>query len=315
MPTDYLKQTKPSRPHLLRGRGLAGEVARLHREANDGRLFLQSSLNRFSWSPAGNGDLKTWEQVAQRIADCKTPCSITIMLGESYSIPASDEKWELKNSVFETAVGAGTEIEIEDGATLRDCGGGVGPVVFKGFSSNEDHPSFDYTLFGANPLGGPGVLLLQFGAVLKQQGTSPMVIVPPDRMVVLAARYSSPFDPGSLPNQQIVKLNGTAILLLTTIGTSPNIPDDSIGGDALSIIGVQHDGAGKYPYNQSAFNGSVANLPLGANAGAGPTSFRPAGGFGPIPDGCYYYDLTLRKPLWWKSSTSEWLDYNGDPVP
>lgn len=248
----------------------------------------------------------------ERVSATKTPCQIVLRIEDTYHIPASSTPYALRFSIFEMPVGAGVEVHIDEGATLLDCGGAEGPVVFKGYSSDTATPSFHYTVFDT-PTGAPGVLLLQFGATLKQQGTSPMVIVPDNLMLVLAARYGSPFDPGGLPNQETVRLEGTGILLLTSIGTLPNIPDDYISGGASSLIGVQHDGSGKYPANQSNFLGSAFNLPLANFGGSGPSAFRPSGFFGPTPEGCSYFDTDVGLPIWYRSA--QWVDAAGNVVP
>lgn len=307
-----LRELKPRKPHLVRSGGLSGEVSNLYGDANRSKTFLKQSLNRFTWSPAGQGDVTTWAQVMDRVAASKTSCKIGLRIGETYHIPSSSDYYPLNFASFEMGVGAGTEVHIDEGATLLDCGGAEGPAVFKGYSSDAEYPSFHYSVFD-NPTGAPGVLLLQFGATLKQQGTSPLAIIPDNLMLVLAARYGSPFDPGGLPNQETIRLEGTGILLLTTIGTLPNIPDDYISGGASSLIGVQHDGAGKFPANQSAFLGSAFNLPLGNFGGSGPTGFRPSGFFGPTPEGCSYFDTDVGLPLWYRGA--QWVDAAGNVVP
>lgn len=314
MAPSALNPLRALKPHLLRGHGVPAEVSSLLRETNIMKEFLQSSLNRFTWSPSGGGDLTTWDDVVQRVSDNKTACSIHLKLGETYLIPASDTPFPMNNSVFEMAVGAGVALELEDGAQLLDCGGGIGPVVFVANSTDDSKPPLTYDVF-EHPTGGPGVFLLQFGGTIWQKGTAPVAVIPADSMLVLAARYGSPFDAQTAPNVEVLRIEGNGILLLTSIGVTPSPPDGIIAGAAQSVFAVQHDGAGKYPSGQTGFAGTILNVPIGTNAGVGPTSFRPQGFFGPIPNGTVYFDETVGLPLWWNAQNSEWRDAAGVVVP
>jgi len=266
----------------------------------------------FLWAP--DGDASTWDQVMQRIDAAGGQCEVLLRPGLTYSIPASAERYPFRHSVFRTPVAINIEVHIEDGATLLDCDGIIGSGQLFAYATDDTKPAFAFSAFD-DPGGSPGIFLGQFGGGIKQQGTAPAIIIPDNKFFVFAGAQGSPFLSGGLPNQEMIRLGDNSILLLTTISSPANTPDGAITGPVTSAIAIQHDGSGRVPALLPDFFGNTFNVPFGNDAGAGPTTFRPFGVFGPVLDGARYYDTTLFTALWWDATGMQWRDATGTVVP
>lgn len=281
---------------------------------------LPTGKNFLSWIPSGGGDVRTWAEVMQVIDSINSPLDIWLKLGEIYNIPANSLPYNMKNSRFMAILGSNCDVNIENGATLLDCAGCQGPVVFIGNSTNPLYPSFDYSLFATGA--SAAVFLGQYGGYLRQLGTSPMVIVPDNNFFVFAEEYGGGIDSGSIPGQEIIRLGNFCVILITQIGVTGQYTANCITGPASANMGIQHDGCGIAPTPIPNFLGNIFNIAFGRDGGAGVSAFRPLPIFSPLIDGLNYWDTTVNKALWWGTplppnppSPPSWMDSFGIIVP
>lgn len=308
--------------HLARSEGLGGEIRYLNDRTASAFDMVENSVWNAGvlWKPSGGGDAETWEDVVHHLSHINAPPVVWVLAGETYEIPAGDAPYAMRNGVFRSALGAQAAIHIADGAQLLDCAGGEGAILFVGHSTDDAHPPFDYSAFHPPLLGTglPAIFLSQFGGgYWKQLGTSPMIIVPDGAFMVYAQRYGGGIDTASTPLQEVIRLGDLSILLFTMIGQPSQLTENAITGPAGANIIIQHDGNAQAPPPGSLpnFAGNVFNVPFGNEGGVGPTSFRPAPLFGPLQNGCKYWDTDLLKALWLDTATSDWRDAAGVVVP
>lgn len=313
-------------PFSLNLQSLAENAARLY-NAGSNPLSVFSSVasgyaikrgaNSLLWSPSGNGDVTDWDDVMLAVENSNAPLTIFGSKGETHVVPRNSTPYELKDSVFEFPLGDNSTsiISIEDGATLRNCSGGTGAFTFRGNPSVT--PCFTWRAFDPDVIGSgqPAIFLQQFGNVLSNNGSVPMVQTPDNSFLVYAGRYGGGFVSGS--GAPAISLGNLGFLLLTALGAFAELYNDAIIGGGTCTLGIQHDGCAIDPAPfLPNYLGFIGNIPFGKAGGAGPSSFRPLPLFGPLPVGLTYVDTTVAtaKPLWY-DGVANWLDVNGVIVP
>ena len=83
----------------------------------------------------------------------------------------------------------------------------------------------------------------------------------------------------------------------------------------VNTVGRFRAGIAPPPGALPNYFGGLVNAPFGHAGGAGPTSFRPVGAFGPLLDGVSYWDTTIQKAIWWDAVALVWRDSQGVVVP
>lgn len=269
------------------------------------------------WKPSGGGDARTWDDVMVRLEGIKTPAEIWMPVNEVYKIPSNSSRYPMGNSRFAGRLGGAVEVDIEDGATLLDCGGSYSTVILRGFTTSDQRPSFDYSAFYSGTLGA-GLFLGDFGGYWKQQGSAPLVVVPDGSFFVFAARNGGGIDQGGIPSQEVIRLSDLSVLIMACLGSPFSMTDNFLTGPGSATVLVQHDGSAQYPDPASftpGFSGQMFNVPFGKFGGSGPSSFRPLPVQLPLQDGLVYYDDDQKKPIWWNGNGQVWLDAASGVVP
>ena len=269
------------------------------------------------WKPSGGGDARTWDDVMVRLEGIKTPAEIWLPVNETFTIPADATRYALGGTRFVGRLGGAVEVDIEDGATLLDCGGSYSTVILRGFTTSDQRPSFDYSAFYSGTLGA-GLFLGDFGGYWKQQGSAPLVVVPENAFFVFAARNGGGIDQGGIPGQEVIRMADLSTLILACLGSPFSMTDNFLIGPGSATVLVQHDGSAQYPDPAThipGFSGLVVNAPFGKFGGSGPSAFRPLPALGPLQDGLQFYDDDLKKPIWWNLGGLIWLDAASGVVP
>jgi hypothetical protein len=137
-------------------------------------------------------------------------------------------------------------------------------------------------------IGGPGFVLVSFDNGNIDSGTTPLVEI---------------------------AANATAIFeVIGAFNTGGTVPSNLFSGPASAQLWLFHDGTLIFPFTtQTAFLGTVQNIPLGCSPSGGPMALRPTG-LGTLSVGVSYFDQGLAppRPIWWDGT--QWVDATGTPV-
>lgn len=247
----------------------------------------------------------------------KTPLSIWGTPGETHEIPPGSQAYDLKDSKFVMNVGNNQDalFNIQDGATVLNLAGLHGSFQVVGNSTNPLTPPLDWTSFHDGS-GDPALFIMEFGAQIRNEGSVPMMIVPDNCFLIFASLYGGGIAQSVIPPAPVISMGDNSILLLTCVASSIELQLDFVSGPATANIGGQHDGclAPPPPGGLPSFFGSIFNLPFAIAGGAGPTTFRPQGAFGPLRHGLQYNDTDLNLPIWWDAIAMGWYDADHNPV-
>jgi len=261
-------------------------VRSVTRQGPSGPVVAQAGGDALLWSPAGNGDAKTWPEVMAFVDASPTPLTIWLEPFVSYSIPSG--RYDLKRSCFQAERGlapAAATVTLPEGSVLHECSGIGGAVVLSGQQSATPSLTFDYAAGG-----GVRLFFIEELAVLSNDGAAPMIDVVGGETIALLVERLGGLG-GSTP---VVRATNTIVGMLVTHGAL-SIPDGWATG-AGSVIGYLHDGSIFFP---STPGFSLVNIPFGQDGGYGPTPFRPVGLFAPPKMGCAYFDTDVGGMVWW----------------
>jgi len=276
--------------------------------------------NALLWNVT-RGDAKTWPEVMAAVSGSTAP--LTIFVDQRPGdppliIPAGTHQM---NGARMQAVGFGdpsvNRVECSVGAVLRNMTAIGGSMTLVSVS-NAAVWSNDSNNVGS----APAIYLVDFAAVLRNEGTAPMIDLPaaPDPLsfAVLGVLNAGLDSTGA----SIVRLGSGGTLLLVTRdggdGITPVVVEGPVGATAI----FRSDGSTAPPiYPLPLFFGTFYNYPIGFNGGGGPAALRPVGVFDPLPDGVQYYDREIAPgpglPIWWWQGdlppAQGWYDAAGGP--
>ena len=214
------------------------------------------------------------------------------------------------------AVDNNTEVHIADGAQLRNLGTTTGGSAqgcnLVGTSTGIGvTPPLDWDAIVGNPY---GALVASGGGTIRNDGTTPMVIVPGGSLMICGIIENGFLSNGAL-SAPIVQLGvGSLLFVPYEFGLSTNIDNTVFSSvDNSSLIGIEN--AGGFDFTNIAtwagFTGTLLNFAFNSSGGSGPTLYRPSSSFGPLGNGVQYFDTTLGYPIWWSVALAEWVNASG----
>jgi hypothetical protein len=201
------------------------------------------------------------------------------------------------------------EVQIADGAQLRNLGGNVGGcvrgVVLVGTSTGGGvTPPLDWDVIGVHP---NGFLIASGGGRIRNDGTVPMAIVPNGRRMQVGTIWNGFLQDGAF-SAPIVQLGvGSGLFVPLQYASPGNIGPTVFGSvDASSTIDIENDGGFDFTAVASwtNFTGTVVNTAFDLQGGAGPTAYRPIN----TSNGVKYFDTDLGLPIWWSDTLVAWVE-------
>lgn len=280
-----------------------------------------------AWSPAGNGNARTFDEVGALVEASKTPPQIYLVDGVPgqhviYDVGSLDMKGG--KVVSGPGDASAKTFRIANGAQVRNLGTTIfGDASFTGGLTCETTT----TGSGPSPLAwdsseGDGhfaAFSLASGALLVTSGDVPSIIVPPaapDSLLVFILSGNASLGGGATP---AIRLEAGANLFhATTLNVIGSYFANWLEADGTNFIGVLADGfdfsliAG-WPLAAGA---TFINQPMSMDGGTGPTAYRPLGAIVPLRLGSRYYDQEVGPPalpIFWDGA--QFTDALGTPVP
>ena len=269
--------------------------------AGHGRQLLWSQVS---------GDVTSWGQlmdgvgsspIGPQIKASRVPTS-----GPALTIPPGD--WDLRHGGFSSAwVGAdGSEISVAPGAHLRNVGQLIGTQLAFGQGAT-------FAIDGA-----PGqvrVVIMAFGGGMRNDGSTPPIVVPPGEFYILGSILGGGIQAGASPLIRLGVGSFMAVFGIDSTTGNPLAPNCVTSVDASAILLNGHTGGFTGFVPQAGFLGTQINAPFTLNAGSGPTSARPLvpSPFGLVAPGTFYYDTTLNEQIHLNNALV-WVDNAGAPV-
>lgn len=268
--------------------------------------------SNIAWSPAGNGNARTFDEVGALIEAAVTPPLVYLVdgfpgAGVEYDVGSIDMRF---GRVVAPEGDASSRIfKIRDGAQVKNFGTALlGEGAFSGgmtcLGTTTSGPSplaWDSSEDGSGSFAAFGV---SSGVLLQNDGTVPLVVVPPaapDSLLIFAiSGNSSAGGPGA-----IIGLGAGANLFMVVqqaniVGT---LAATWLGANGTNLVALLCDG---FDFAQiagwtSAVGATVINQPLAMDGGTGPTANRPVGAIAPLAKGVRYYDQEIvpPKPIFW----------------
>jgi hypothetical protein len=272
-----------------------------------------------SWG-AAEANAQSWSDVQRLLGLTTVPQSITVDPFATIAYTITPGGVDLHGSwlQIDTPAVANAEVHLVDGAQIRNLGGGAQGGVRNGvmlvYEGTGATPPLVWDSMPGNPV---GFLSLVAGGSLRNDGTAPMITVPPGAFFILGSILNGNIQPGA-NSQPVVALETGAVMILAYLespsnDTSTNFDPLWVTGDGTNFIGIMHDDGFDFSVitTWTGFTGLVLNLPLGFNGGSGPTAFRPVSMSGSLPSGMTYYDTTLGFPIWWSQFSGFWVNAAG----
>ncbi len=265
-----------------------------------------------NWRPDGAGDAVTWAEVMMLLAEFGygEATILASQFGGPYAIPPGI--YDVKGATFEGILGnaSGTIVDVADGAVLHDCLGVRGGVALALHGTSG--PALTFTQPGG---GSPASFAIEKDAFVANFGTAPAIVVPDATQFVVAGINGGSFGAmGGPPQGPLVRAGIGSVIIGACIAGSTWIDGWLVndGVDPTAVFAMQTDGTFELPA-MPGFAGAVANIAWGYNGGGGPTAFRPATLFGPVPVGCLYYDTTIGAHVVWNGAA--WVAIGGGAPP
>jgi len=301
------------------------------RNSPSGKLKPVTPPTSILWRPDGTGDVATWSEVMDAVADSQAPITIWVEEAVIHAIPPSAVVYDMNHATIQAPIGNHglTEVGIQTGAVLHNLAGITGGFVLSGNPQTGPCLTFTTRTFPDDP----PVFSITQNAAIKNNGAVPLIQYAGDgagagEFYLVFDRFSGVENGSGAP---IINVTATGKLLLTCT----NGPDFEDGGFPVQSFGSSdntalaiwvHDGTLAFlpasgPAGPSgAFDSFAAelNYPLGVSGGSGPLTFRP-GLVATPPLGCMYFatDYVGVSPsgsaLWWAGAA--WQDSVGVVVP
>ena len=296
---------------------LTGTISVLNADAGQSMLVpvpassIGGSLSQIVWRPDGSGDAVAWSDVLALLGSNVGVRIVCDQYGGLYEINVEGVSnvrgaW-LTSPLFSQAVTVHIldVCQVQDlagvnGGILLSCENNSGPALLVNFTAAASY--FGQLAFfnGAQITN----LSTAFPAVEAGDGAQAVTL-----LVILnrggAIGGGNPFP--------VFNALQSGIFFVATAVFGPAVGTGAVAGDAPSVLTLISDGTLTLDV-WAAWFGVIAQVPLGQDGGNGPTTLRPSG-FGSVPIGNWFFDTTIRSPIYWNAQ-SEWntLDVVGiDP--
>jgi hypothetical protein len=301
----------PARPHLVRPGGLKGEVFDLRRElATAFDAVAANGGGVIAWSPAGNGDAVTWQDVKTILEAKKAPMAIYLIdTSQTYEV---DESVDLHFSFFNCAPGGNILLNIQDGVQLLN--GGI-LVLSQGLFNGGMTVVFNSTGGSPNPLAwdsqdDPGRFAafgFGGGCDVRNDGTVPVIHVQtnPDGLLIVILMNTARVLPST---GFLVEIEDGATVFLAVVNNGVGNVDagwiSAPSDPTTCLIGVLSNDSWDFA-DMAGWAGvvgiTIVNQPITMGGGSGPTSLRPIGALEPLIPGTRYWDVDLvpPRPIFW----------------
>lgn len=278
------------------------------------------------WSPSGQGTATTFAEVIAQVAATTAIPIVDLLDGTPPSAPVTYQvsgTVDMRNGSFASPWPPQDQriLSFDDGAIVKN----LGATVFAEYSFNGGM-KVQFRSTGADaPLQwdapqsfGPWFFAVA-GAWLENLGTTPVIKVPTplplqESALVFVMNGNSSLGAGA-GLAPIVELGANAYCIFSALNqVSMSIDPKWITGNVTNTIVVISNG---FDFSQVTVwdfvtaGGNLFNVPLGLDAGSGPTVYRPIPLFGPVKKGTSYYDTDLvpPRPIWWDGV--QWTDALG----
>ena len=283
------------------------------RKGPSGPPDVSGSGNVIAWRVDGSGDARTFAEVCAIIDASSFPMIVEVSdLDASRIVPKRSKPYDGKGSTFQSVLGGSqfSEINVEDGAILRDWQGILGgmKLVFHGTSG-------DSLVYSGRDPDEPGVFVVSRGATVRNMGSVPIATAPLKSGgpgLVVASFDVGNFETGASPLFAVAPSASAILEIIGGTSVGAGLPNDLIVGPASAQLFWVHDSTLPCPTPiLPGFLGTQFNIALGTSSSSGPTSFRPSGVFGAISVGTMYFDTSKAPPIpiWWDGG--QWVDATG----